>query len=48
MKAFKILSSAKADTSSSLSPPDSKTSLTLKKIFAKIVAFGNSGFFAFF
>lgn len=53
MGAFKVLSSAKVDEKghfplASLSPPDSKASPTLKKIFAKAVAFGNSGFFTCF
>lgn len=53
MGVFKVLSSAKIDERghfplASLSPPDSKASPTLKKMFAKAVAFGNSGFFTCF
>ena len=51
--AYKILSSAKVDEKgcfplASFSRPDSKASPTLKKILAKAVAFGNSGFFTCF
>lgn len=53
MEAFEVLSSAKVDEKghfslASLSPPDSKASPTLKKMLAKAVAFGNSGFFTWF